>query len=78
MESPAELGEGLGALKENYYHVDMTLDRMIFFRPFPELARVHLWSAEKFCQAHRSLDGSIASSQARRRFQCLHIFLSEQ
>ena len=38
VESPAELGERLGALKGNYYHVDMTLDQMIFFRPLPELA----------------------------------------
>jgi beta-carotene ketolase (CrtO type) len=38
VESPAELGERLGALKGNYYHIDMTLDQMIFFRPLPELA----------------------------------------
>ena len=38
VESPAELGERLGAYKGNYYHVDMTLDQMIFFRPLPEIA----------------------------------------
>lgn len=38
VESPAELGERLGAYKGNYYHIDMTLDQMIFFRPLPELA----------------------------------------
>lgn len=38
VESPAELGERLGARKGNYYHIDMTLDQMIFFRPLPELA----------------------------------------
>ncbi len=38
VESPAELGERLGAYKGNYYHLDMTLDQMIFFRPLPELA----------------------------------------
>lgn len=38
VESPAELGERLGAFKGNYYHVDMTLEQMIFFRPLPELA----------------------------------------
>ncbi|KAM3100651.1 beta-carotene ketolase CrtO [Phormidesmis sp. 146-12] len=38
VESPAELGERLGALKGNYYHIDMTLDQMVFFRPLPELA----------------------------------------
>ena len=38
VESPAELGERLGSYKGNYYHIDMTLDQMIFFRPLPELA----------------------------------------
>ncbi|MDX2242881.1 MAG: NAD(P)/FAD-dependent oxidoreductase [Leptolyngbyaceae cyanobacterium bins.302] len=38
VESPADLSERLGALKGNYYHVDMTLDQMIFFRPLPEIA----------------------------------------
>ncbi|MCF2145621.1 NAD(P)/FAD-dependent oxidoreductase [Desmonostoc muscorum LEGE 12446] len=38
VESPAELGERLGAYKGNYYHVDMTLDQMVFFRPLPEIA----------------------------------------
>ncbi|WP_016950086.1 beta-carotene ketolase CrtO [Anabaena sp. PCC 7108] len=38
VESPAELGERLGAYKGNYYHIDMTMDQMIFFRPLPELA----------------------------------------
>jgi beta-carotene ketolase (CrtO type) len=38
VESPAELGERLGALKGNYYHLDMTLEQMVFFRPLPEIA----------------------------------------
>ncbi|MDJ0715178.1 MAG: NAD(P)/FAD-dependent oxidoreductase [Prochloraceae cyanobacterium] len=38
VESPAELGERLGAYKGNYYHLDMTLDQMIFLRPLPEIA----------------------------------------
>nr|WP_265263810.1 NAD(P)/FAD-dependent oxidoreductase [Spirulina subsalsa] len=38
VESPAELGERLGAYKGNYYHLDMTLDQMVFLRPLPELA----------------------------------------
>lgn len=38
VESPAELGERLGALKGNYYHLDMTLEQMVFLRPLPELA----------------------------------------
>ena len=38
VESPAELGDRLGAYKGNYYHLDMTLDQMVFFRPLPEIA----------------------------------------
>lgn len=38
VESPAELGERLGSLKGNYYHIDMTLEQMVFFRPLPEIA----------------------------------------
>jgi beta-carotene ketolase (CrtO type) len=38
VESPAELGERLGSYKGNYYHIDMTLDQMIFLRPLPEIA----------------------------------------
>ncbi|MBW4527842.1 MAG: NAD(P)/FAD-dependent oxidoreductase [Phormidium tanganyikae FI6-MK23] len=38
VESPAELGERLGSYKGNYYHIDMTLEQMVFFRPLPEIA----------------------------------------
>jgi beta-carotene ketolase (CrtO type) len=38
VESPAELGDRLGAYKGNYYHIDMTLDQMMFLRPLPEIA----------------------------------------
>ncbi|MGB5972177.1 MAG: NAD(P)/FAD-dependent oxidoreductase, partial [Nodosilinea sp.] len=38
VESPGELGQRLGAYKGNYYHLDMTLDQMVFFRPLPEIA----------------------------------------
>jgi len=38
VESPAELGERLGSYKGNYYHIDMSLDQMIFLRPLPEIA----------------------------------------
>ena len=38
VESPAELGDRLGSYNGNYYHIDMTLEQMIFFRPLPELA----------------------------------------
>jgi beta-carotene ketolase (CrtO type) len=38
VESPAELAQRLGSYKGNCYHMDMTLDQMIFFRPLPEIA----------------------------------------
>ncbi|MCY7274269.1 MAG: NAD(P)/FAD-dependent oxidoreductase, partial [Phormidesmis sp. CAN_BIN44] len=33
-----ELENRLGVLKGNYYHLDMSLDQMMCFRPLPELA----------------------------------------
>jgi beta-carotene ketolase (CrtO type) len=38
VESPAELAQRLGTYKGNYYHIDMTLEQMLCFRPLPELA----------------------------------------
>lgn len=38
VESPAELGRRLGAYRGNYYHVDMSLEQMVFLRPLPEIA----------------------------------------
>lgn len=38
VESPAELAVRLGSYKGNYYHIDMTLEQMIFLRPLPEIA----------------------------------------
>ena len=38
IESPPELEQRIGVLKGNYYHLDMTFDQMMLFRPLPELA----------------------------------------
>ncbi len=38
VESPAELGDRLGSYGGNYYHIDMTLEQMLCFRPLPEIA----------------------------------------
>lgn len=38
VESPPELEDRIGMLKGNYYHLDMTFDQMMCFRPLPELA----------------------------------------
>ncbi|MBP0019614.1 MAG: NAD(P)/FAD-dependent oxidoreductase [Cyanobacteria bacterium SBLK] len=37
-ESPPELEGRLGLSRGSPHHIDMTLDRMVFFRPLPELA----------------------------------------
>jgi beta-carotene ketolase (CrtO type) len=38
IESPPELEDRIGVSKGNYYHLDMTFDQMMFFRPLPEIA----------------------------------------
>jgi beta-carotene ketolase (CrtO type) len=38
VESPAELSQRLGAYRGNYYHIDMSLEQMVFLRPLPEIA----------------------------------------
>jgi beta-carotene ketolase (CrtO type) len=38
VESPVELAARTATLKGNFYHMDMTVEQMLFFRPLPELA----------------------------------------
>jgi beta-carotene ketolase (CrtO type) len=38
VESPPEIAQRLGSYNGNVYHMDMTLDQMVFLRPLPELA----------------------------------------
>lgn len=38
VESPAELAQRLETYGGNYYHIDMTLEQMLCFRPLPEIA----------------------------------------
>lgn len=38
VESPPEIAQRLGAYNGNVYHMDMTLDQMVFLRPLPEIA----------------------------------------
>ena len=76
VESPAELGERLGAYKGNYYHVDMTLDQMIFFRPLPEIANYktpieHLY----LTGAGTHPGGSISGMPGR---NCARVFLQHK
>ena len=76
VESPAELGERLGALKGNYYHIDMTLDQMVFFRPLPELANYKTPIQGLFLTGAGTHPGGSISGMPGRN--CARIFLHTQ
>ncbi|PMB42647.1 beta-carotene ketolase [Fischerella thermalis CCMEE 5330] len=73
VESPAELGERLGAYKGNYYHVDMTLDQMVFFRPLPELANYKTPIENLFLTGAGTHPGGSISGMPGRN--CARVFL---
>jgi len=76
VESPAELGLRLGAYKGNYYHIDMTLDQMLCFRPLPELANYKTPIDGLFLTgAGTHPGGSISGLPGR---NCARVFLHEQ
>jgi beta-carotene ketolase (CrtO type) len=76
VESPAELGERLGAYKGNYYHIDMTLDQMVFFRPLPELANYKTPINGLFLTGAGTHPGGSISGMPGRN--CARVFLHEQ
>jgi beta-carotene ketolase (CrtO type) len=76
VESPAELGERLGAYKGNYYHVDMTLDQMIFFRPLPEIANYKTPIDNLYLTGAGTHPGGSISGMPGRN--CARVFLSTQ
>ncbi|MDH6100751.1 NAD(P)/FAD-dependent oxidoreductase [Anabaenopsis sp. FSS-46] len=73
VESPAELGERLGAYKGNYYHIDMTLDQMVFFRPLPELANYKTPIENLFLTGAGTHPGGSISGMPGRN--CARVFL---
>ncbi|MBW4624193.1 MAG: FAD-dependent oxidoreductase [Brasilonema octagenarum HA4186-MV1] len=76
VESPAELGERLGAYKGNYYHIDMTLDQMVFFRPLPEIANYQTpISGLYLTGAGTHPGGSISGMPGR---NCARVFLQSK
>ncbi|WP_281250283.1 MULTISPECIES: beta-carotene ketolase CrtO [Planktothrix] len=76
VESPAELGERLGAFNGNYYHIDMTLEQMMFFRPLPEIANYHTPIKGLFLTgAGTHPGGSISGLPGR---NCARVFLHHQ
>jgi beta-carotene ketolase (CrtO type) len=76
VESPAELGERLGAYKGNYYHVDMTLDQMVFFRPLPEIANYKTPLEGLYLTGAGTHPGGSISGMPGRN--CARVFLNEQ
>jgi beta-carotene ketolase (CrtO type) len=76
VESPSELGERLGALKGNYYHIDMTLDQMVFFRPLPELANYKTPIEGLYLTGAGTHPGGSISGMPGRN--CARVFLSSQ
>jgi len=76
VESPAELSERLGAYKGNYYHVDMTLDQMVFFRPLPEIANYRTPIDNLYLTGAGTHPGGSISGMPGRN--CARIFLQTQ
>ncbi|AFY34157.1 beta-carotene ketolase CrtO [Calothrix sp. PCC 7507] len=73
VESPAELGERLGAYKGNYYHIDMTLEQMVFFRPLPEIANYKTPIENLFLTGAGTHPGGSISGMPGRN--CARVFL---
>jgi beta-carotene ketolase (CrtO type) len=76
VESPAELGERLGAYKGNYYHMDMTLDQMVFFRPLPEIANYKTPVEGLYLTGAGTHPGGSISGMPGRN--CARVFLNDE
>jgi beta-carotene ketolase (CrtO type) len=76
VESPAEIGERLAVLKGNYYHIDMSLEQMIFFRPLPELANYKTPIDGLFLTGAGTHPGGSISGMPGRN--CARVFLQSQ
>jgi len=76
VESPAELGDRLGAFKGNYYHLDMTLEQMVFFRPLPEIANYKTPIQGLFLTGAGTHPGGSISGMPGRN--CARVFLQSQ
>jgi beta-carotene ketolase (CrtO type) len=76
VESPAELGERLGSYKGNYYHIDMTLDQMIFLRPLPEIANYTTPIKGLYLTGAGTHPGGSISGMPGRN--CARVFLQKQ
>ncbi|MBW4418388.1 MAG: NAD(P)/FAD-dependent oxidoreductase [Myxacorys californica WJT36-NPBG1] len=76
IESPPELEDRTGMLGGNYYHLDMTFDQMMCFRPLPEIANYKTPIEGLYLTgAGTHPGGSISGLPGR---NCARIFLQEQ
>jgi beta-carotene ketolase (CrtO type) len=76
IESPAELADRLGSYKGNYYHLDMTLDQMIFLRPLPEIANYKTPIQNLYLTGAGTHPGGSISGMPGRN--CAHVFLQDK
>jgi beta-carotene ketolase (CrtO type) len=76
VESPAELAERLGSYKGNYYHLDMTLDQMIFLRPLPEIANYKTPIQNLYLTGAGTHPGGSISGMPGRN--CANVFLHDR
>ncbi|PSR18661.1 NAD(P)/FAD-dependent oxidoreductase [filamentous cyanobacterium CCP3] len=76
VESPAELTQRIGVRKGNHYHIDMTLDQMVFFRPLPEIANYQTPIEGLFLTGAGTHPGGSISGMPGRN--CARMFLSVQ
>jgi beta-carotene ketolase (CrtO type) len=76
VESPADLSERLGVYNANHYHIDMTLDQMVFFRPLPEIANYKTPIDGLFLTGAGTHPGGAISGMPGRN--CARVFLKVQ
>lgn len=76
VESPAELAERLGSYNGNVYHIDMSLDRMIFLRPLPEIANYTTPIKNLYLSGAGTHPGGSISGMPGRN--CANVFIRKQ
>ncbi|NDJ16970.1 beta-carotene ketolase CrtO [Myxacorys almedinensis] len=76
IESPPELEERTGMLHGNYYHLDMTFEQMMCFRPLPEIANYTTPIERLYLTGAGTHPGGSISGMPGRN--CARIFLQEQ
>ncbi|MBE9203503.1 NAD(P)/FAD-dependent oxidoreductase [Synechocystis salina LEGE 06099] len=76
VESPAELAQRLGSYNGNVYHLDMTLDQMMFLRPLPEIANYQTPIKNLYLTGAGTHPGGSISGMPGRN--CARAFLKQQ